>query len=195
MQRVCAFIFCVLVSASAPAEVLSLTLGLDVNSPYGISEPWATIRAGLLRLDYVDSVAELPDRKAATGEVRTKKGCVPDVAALAKSVSDLGAGAALRGVEAIVRGSVFRDGDQLVLKVSNTGESLRLAPLTKPVQRGLQPDDSERSAFGALASRLDREASEVRITGPLRARVAPGGLQTIEVRKFDFPGRNLNQTN
>lgn len=194
MKRFCVVAFCVWVSAGARAEVLSLTLGIDVNSPYGISEPWATIRAGLLRLDYVESVAELPDRKTRTGEMRTKNGRVPDVDALATALRELGAGATLRGIEATITGTVSRDGKDLSLKVGKTGEILRLAPLTRRVQRdAIEITDKERNAFTELASRA--EPAEVRITGPLRARAGQGSLQTLEVRTFEFSGRTQNQTN
>jgi hypothetical protein len=195
MKKLWAFAFCFLASVSASAEVLSLTLGIDVNSPYGISEPWATIRSGLLRLDYVKSVADLPDRKTATGEMRTKNGRVPDVEALGKELRDLGAGAKLRGVEATIDGKVSKRGDEVLLHVSKTGETLRLSPFTKPVQRGIDAKESETSAFAGVSSALSRNVLEARITGPLRAPTAPGGLQTIEVRRFDFPGRAQNQTN
>ena len=179
---------------AARAEVTSITLGLDVNSPYGISEPWITIREGLLRLDYVESVASAPDRKGATGELRTKNGRVPDIDALSTAIRELGAGAALRGMEATVVGDVAKHGSDLVLKVTTTGETLRLAPLTKPVQRGADVNETERNAFAELASRSSGSTLKVRITGPLRARGAPGEPQTLEVRLFDFPGRTQNQT-
>src|SRR5688572_26315120 len=84
---------------AAFSEVLSLTLGLDVNSPYGLSEPWFTIRNALLRCDDLQSVAERPDVKAATAEVTTKGRQLPDFAKLQKAVSESGGGASLRGVE------------------------------------------------------------------------------------------------
>src|SRR5688572_1392952 len=189
MKKCLVLAFCMLASASAPAEVLSLTLGVDVNSPYGISEPWATIRAGLLRLEYIESVAELPDRKTATGEMRTKNGRVPDVEVLAKALRELGAGAKLRGVEATIDGKISKRGDELLVHVSKTGETLRLARFTKPVQRNSDPKESETNAFVAVSSALSREVLEARITGPLRAPAAAGELQSLEVRKFDFPGR------
>jgi len=185
---------CAIAGFAAQAEVTSITLGLDVNSPYGISEPWITIREGLLRLDYVDSVASLPDRKSATGELRTKNGRVPDVDALSTAIRELGAGATLRGVEATVVGDVVNQRGDLLLKVATTGETLRLAPLTTPVQRGANLAETERNAFVELTSRSNRDALKVRITGPLRARASQGAPQTLEVRIFDFPGRNQNQT-
>jgi len=187
-------IACAMAGFSTQAEVTSITLGLDVNSPYGISEPWVTIRDGLLRLDYIESVASAPDRKGATGELRTKNGRVPDVDALSTAIRELGAGATLRGVEATIVGDVAKQGGDLVLKVTTTGESLRLAPLTKPVQRGADVSETERNAFVELTSRSGRDALKVRITGPLRARTAPGAPQTLEVRIFDSPGRTQNQT-
>ncbi len=179
---------------AAQGEVSSVTFGLDVNSPYGISEPWITIREGLLRLDYVESVANSPDRKSATGELRTKNGRVPDVELLGTAIRELGAGAKLRGVEATIAGDVVKQGGHLVLKVATTGESLHLAPLTIPVQRGASVSETERNAFAELTSRSSGDALKVRITGPLRARTTPGALQTLEVRVFDFPGRTQNQT-
>src|SRR6185503_10738904 len=50
------------------AQVQSLTLAIQVNSPYGIGEPWATIRDGLQRLEFVESMSQQPDHKASTGE-------------------------------------------------------------------------------------------------------------------------------
>jgi hypothetical protein len=184
---------CAIAGFAAQAEVTSILLGLDVNSPYGISEPWVTIREGLLRLDYIDSVASLPDRKNATGELRTKNGRVPDVDSLSTAIRELGAGATLRGVEVIIDGDVVKQGVNLVLNVATTGETLRLAPLTKPVQRGADVSETERNAFVELTSRSARDALKVRITGPLRARTAPGAPQTLEVRIFDSPGRTQNQ--
>jgi hypothetical protein len=187
-------IVCAIAGFAAQAEVISITLGLDVNSPYGISEPWIAIREGLLRLDYVESVANAPDRKSATGELRTKNARVPDVDALSTAIRELGTGATLRGAEATIVGDVVKQGSDLVLKVTTTGESLRLAPLTKAVQRGADVSETERNAFVELTSRPGRDALKVRITGPLRARTAPGAPQTLEVRIFDSPGRTQNQT-
>ena len=193
MRNILAMV-CAIAGFAAQAEVTSILLGLDVNSPYGISEPWVTIREGLLRLDYIDSVASLPDRKSATGELRTKNGRVPDVDALGTAVRELGAGATLRGVEATVVGDVVKQGDYFVLKVATTDEILRLAPFTTPVQRGVSASETERNAFVELTSRSNRAPLKLRITGPLRTRTAPGAPQTLEVRTFDFPGRNQNQT-
>ena len=187
-------IACAMAGFATQAEVTSITLGLDVNSPYGISEPWVTIRDGLLRLDYIESVASAPDRKGATGELRTKNGRVPDVDALSTAIRELGAGATLRGVEATIVGDVVKEGSDLMLKVAITGETLRLAPLTKPVQRGAGVSETERNAFVELTSRSGRDALKVRITGPLRARTSPGAPQSLEVRIFDLPGRTQNQT-
>jgi hypothetical protein len=187
-------IVCAIAGFAAQAEVISITLGLDVNSPYGISEPWITIREGLLRLDYVESVANVPDRKSATGGLRTKNNHVPDVDSLSTAIRELGAGATLRAVEATVVGDVVKQGGDVLLKIATTGETLGLAPLTKPVHRGADVRETERNAFVELTARSGRDALKVRITGPLRARTTPGAPQTLEVRIFDFPGRNQNQT-
>jgi len=193
MRKVVA-IMCAMAGFAARAEVISITLGVDVNSPYGISEPWVTIREGLLRLDYVESVAALPDRKSATGELRTKSGRAPDVDALSTAIRELGAGAKLRGVEATVAGDVVKHDGCLMLKVAATGETLRLAPLTTPVQRGADVSEAERNAFAELTSRSKGTALKVRITGPLRARDASGAHQILEVRVLDFPKRPQNET-
>jgi len=194
MRNILVIALCAIAGLTAQAEVISLTLGIDVNSPYGISEPWVTIREGLLRLDYVESVANLPDRKSGTGEMRTKNGRVPDVDTLAKALRELGAGATLRGVEVTINAHIIKEGDHFLLKVSKTGETLRLAPLTKRIQRNaLEITESERNAFARLVSHS--EGGEVRITGPLRAHPDAGALQTLEVRIFELPGRSQNQTN
>jgi hypothetical protein len=183
------------------AEVLSLTIGVDVNSPYGISEPWAIIREGLQRLDFVDSISALPDRKTATGELRTRHGRVPDVNALALALKEIGAGATLRGVEATAHGRIFKEHEHVYLKLSKTGDLLRLAPATTQVRRntasaGSAWIDAERDAFTKLMAHLKGEPLEVRITGSLRAGDKAGSVnhQILEVRLFDLQGSAQKRT-
>src|SRR2546430_502954 len=95
---------------SARAQVHSLTLGINVNSPFGIGETWVTIREGLQRLDFVESVSAQPDKDASTGELRPKGGQLPDLDALAKALRDTGAGASLRGVEGTIEGELTKTG-------------------------------------------------------------------------------------
>lgn len=182
---------------TAFAEVLSVTLGIDVNSPYGISEPWVTIRNGLLRLDYVESVGALADRKTATGELRTKGGRLPQVEALALALRETGAGATLRGIEVTVRGQVVRRGEQFFFESSQTGEEVALASITQRVQLNTPPlSEQEKNAFADLTAHWKGAPLEARITGPLRSQVAvaTNSPQRLEVRVFDLTGSAQNQT-
>jgi hypothetical protein len=180
---------------SAGAEVRSVTIGIDVNSPYGISEPWVIIREGLLRLDSIEFVAEQPDRKTATGELRTKEGRVPDIDALATSLRAIGAGASLRGVEATIDGRLDKQGDGFVLRVSKTDQVLGLESITQRVHlKGKAAEaltESEKDAFRSLTSTWRGQPRDVRITGPLIKRT---GHTALAVRQFDFQGVTERET-
>lgn len=171
------------------AEVRSVTIGIDVNSPYGIGEPWVMIREGLLRLENIEFVSPEPDRRTTTGELRTKGGRLPDVEALGKSIREIGAGASLRGVEVTVDGRVEKTDDQLVLRVSKTDEVLVLEPATKRIQlqrrkKSSEPlTEAEQKAFQNLSAKWQGRPLDVRITGPINKR---GGKAVLGVRRFDF---------
>jgi len=183
--------------AAAHAEVRSVTLGIDVNSPYGIGEPWVIIREGLLRLESIESVSPQPDRQTATGELRTKKGLVPDVEALAKSIHEIGAGASLRGVEATIDGRLEKRDGQLVLRVSKADDVLALEPVTQRVQ--LQPrkkspeplTEVEQKAFQNLGAKWQGTPLDVLITGPITKR---NGKTVLAVRHFDFQADTARET-
>ena len=170
------------------SQAHSLTLGIDVNSPYGLSEPWFTIRNALLRCEEFQSVAERPDRKTATADVVPKNGELPDVSKLQKVISESGAGATLRGVEATVEGELLQNDGKWVLRIP--GKELWLKPLTGMVQhernRPKPPRDEELNAYERLlASRPKR----VRVTGPLRS----GRGLSLEVRVFESEKLNNSQ--
>jgi hypothetical protein len=193
-----AVVAAVCVSAcSVAAEVLSVTIGVDVNSPYGIGEPWVMIREGLLRLEGVESVSPQPDRQTRTGELRTKGGRVPDVEALAKGLREMGAGASLRGVEATVDGRVEKRGEQFVLRVSKTDETLLLEPATNRIQlqvRKKAPEpltEAEQKAFQNLSAKWQGQPLDVRITGPINKR---DGKTFLAVRQFDFQAEPQKET-
>ena len=173
---------------SALSQVRSLTLGIDVNSPYGLSEPWFTIRNALLRCEHFQSVAERPDRKAATAEVATKNGELPDIAKVQKVISESGAGATLRGLEATVEGELLQADGKWVLRIP--GKELSLKPLTVMVQhernRPSLPKDEELNAYERLVAHRPKR---VRVTGPLRS---TGGL-SLEVRIFESEKLNNSQ--
>ena len=182
-------ILCLLwVPLSAFSQVHSLTLGIDVNSPYGLSEPWFTIRNALLRCEDFQSVAERPDRKAATAEVLTKNGELPDIAKLQKVISESGAGATLRGVEATVEGELLQNDGKWVLRIR--GKELSLKPLTVLIQhernRPRPPKDEELNAYERLVA---NRSKRVRVTGPLRSE---HGL-SLEVRAFESEKLNNSQ--
>jgi hypothetical protein len=186
---------CVCLAGSAVAQVRSITVGIDVNSPYGISEPWVMIREGLLRLENIEFVSAQPDRKTGTGEIRTKDGRVPDVDALAKAIRELGAGASLRGAEVIVDGILDKRGDQFVLRVAGTDQVLALEPATQRVELRTSVSDADTKAFAELIKASGSKPIAVRITGPLLKRSRAGQpAQAVQVRQFQFQGGNQGES-
>jgi hypothetical protein len=190
-------LFLVLLVVAADAQVKSVTLGIDVNSPYGLGEPWVIIREGLLRLDYVESVSAQPDRKTGTGELRTKEGRVPDVDGLAKAVREIGAGASLRGLEIAVDGRLEKQADQFILRAGKTEEALVLEAITQRIQ--LQPrkkspeplTEAEQNAFQTLTAKWQGKPLDVRIIGPINKR---SGRTVLAVRSFDFQADTARET-
>lgn len=182
---------------AAYGEVRSVTIGVDVNSPYGISEPWVMIREGLLRLDGIESVNPQPDRKTATGELHTKNGRVPDVDALAKGLREIGAGASLRGVEAIIDGRLEKQGDRFVLRVAGTDQILALESIKQRIhlnQRNKAPEpltEREQKAFQNLVAKWQGQPRDVRITGTLANRP---DTTVLAVRQFDFQADAARET-
>lgn len=176
-------------SPPACAQVRSLTLGINVNSPYGIGEPWVTIREGLQRLDFVESISAQPDKDASTGELRTKNGQLPDLEVLAKALRDTGAGASLRGVEATIDGEIAKEDDHFVLRLSGTNLTLDLKPLTKLVQRRRQPTAAEKAAYQTLTAKSKAHSLRARVVGPLVREVAGREASrppALEVRTFSL---------
>lgn len=178
----------VVLPLAALSQVHSLTLGIDVNSPYGLSEPWFTIRNALLRCPEIATVAELPDRKTGTGEITTKDAQLPDMAKLQNIIRESGAGATLRGVEATIDGDLIQSGGKWRLRFS--GNEILLQPLTALVQQERKkprpPTDEELNAYERL---LAKPPKRVRVTGPLRSQ--PN--LAIEVRAFDSEKLNNSQ--
>jgi hypothetical protein len=175
---------------AAFSQVHSLTLGFEVNSPYGLSEPWYTIRSGLLRSDDLQTVAERPDVRTATAEATTKGGQLPDLAKLQKAVSESGAGATLRGVEATIEGELVSAQDKWTLRVA--GKEIPLQPLTELVQQERKrPRPATAEELGAF-ERLTRSPNEGKrwlVTGPLRWQSA----LSMEVRTFERPTPQSNK--
>jgi hypothetical protein len=165
---------------AAFSQVHSLTLGIDVNSPYGLSEPWFTIRNALLRCDDLQTVAEQPDRKTATAQATPKGGKLPDLAKLEKAIRESGGGATLRGVEATIEGALVSASGKSFLNVA--GQDLSLQPLTKLIQQERKkpktPTPEEVNAYERL---LASQTKRVRVTGPLRMQPRP----VLEVRIFE----------
>jgi len=170
------------------SQVHSLTLGIDVNSPYGLSEPWFTIRNALLRCPDIATVAEQADRKSATGEVTTKNGQLPELVKLENLIRESGAGATLRGVEAVIEGDLLQVQSKWHLRFS--GKDIPLQPVTVLVQQERKkprpPTDEELNAYERL---LAKPPKRVRVTGPLRSSPA----LALEVRAFESEKLNNSQ--
>jgi hypothetical protein len=164
------------------SQVVSLTLGFDVNSPYGLSEPWYTIRTALLRSDDLQDVAERPDVKTATADAITKGGVLPDLDKLRKSVAESGAGATLRGVEATVEGELILQQGKLLLRFSRNEIVLQhLKELIQQEKKESKPATAEELSAYERLLRKAPEAKRWRVSGPLRWK---SGL-ALEVRAFE----------
>jgi len=152
-----ATILCLVVMPfSALSQVQSITLGIDVNSPYGLSEPWFTIRNALLRCDQIETVAERPDVKNSTAAVTPKRGKLPDPAKLEKAIVDSGAGARLRSVEVTAEGELIRKGDKVQLRLPE--KQVLLRGLNEPGQ----PDRKRRWRVTGLLQWTPELVLEVR---------------------------------
>ena len=161
----------------AAGQVVSLTLQIEVNSPYGLSEPWFTIRNGLLRHPGVESVAERPNLKAHTGTVTTKEGRLLTPDELGRAVRECGAGASLRAVEAVIDGMVTVRSEMMYLKVPDA--EIRLRPLA----------EAETGAY----ERLKKESKPVRVSGLLTQEANDPRRRTfvLEVRSVETLSKTL----
>jgi hypothetical protein len=145
------------------------------------------VREGLLRLEGVDWVSEEADHATQTCAIRMKRKQLPDLDALARSVSELRLGASLRGVEAGVAGTLDDADGALVLHVSETGERLPLAPLRAKIQwsletqRELPMTREEETALTRLREAFRRGTRRCEVVGPL---VREGDGLLLEVRSF-----------
>lgn len=147
----------------------------------------------MTRLAGVKSVSERACPQTWTGEIRTQAGCLPDLEAWSRGFrEEVGQAFTIRGVEATVAGRLVEDNGRPALRLSATGEVLRLAPLRRKVQ--WDPDrqreqpitDAERWAYASLRARWGNAKSQavsVRIVGPL-VQGADGRLSHLEVREF-----------
>ena len=136
-------------------------------------------------------MSERANAQSWTCEVQLKSGRLPDLGVLARHLRDCRVGATLRGVEAVVVGSLTEENGDLVLQASETGERLRLAPLRHKVQwdvagsREQSATPAEREAYERLRSAATARSGPLKVTGPLRE-AADGGPPFLEVRAFDW---------
>ena len=148
------------------------------------------VREGLARLEGVESISQRPNVNEGTCELRMKSGRLLDPEILSKHLYDIRVGARLRGLEAVVTGSLDKQGQDYVLRVAGTNEVLRLAALGCKVQKDtdrkipLPPTKSEDNAFRKLLAKWKGKPLPVQITGPL-IRIEGKGL-TLEVRQFEL---------
>ena len=134
-------------------------------------------------------MSDTADPTTWTGTIRTRDGKLPDLERVRAAVRGVGAPFSLRGVEAEVVGWLGGSKEAPELRIAGTGESVRLAPLTRKVQwdaRGRKEAPvrrSERRAFERLMAGWEGSPVPVRITGPLRAAPDASPLR-LEVRRF-----------
>ncbi len=143
----------------------------------------------LSRLDGVTSISESPDPVAWTCEMTARDGRLPSLAGIARAVRAVGSPFSVRGIEAVVEGSVELSPAGPILRAFRTGETFALAPATRKVQwdsrtRKNPPITSrERSAYDRLASEVLAPGTGVRVTGRVEG-AGPSLSPVLEVREF-----------
>jgi hypothetical protein len=146
-------------------------LGIDVTGPYGLGEPWLTLRTALQRLSGVESVPELPDLPTATARIGLRRENFPDLRELAEAIRRTGAGASLRGVEVVLDGQLVEHGQQLALAATGGAALVPLAPLRRKIQRDTVKQSeadltpAEAAAFDTLRAEWKRKPRPVRVVG------------------------------
>ena len=124
MRRFFGFIFCLLATSAAKAQVLDVNVGITPACPYGLSACWGGAEQGLTRMSGVLSVTHKPDAGNSLANVKLANNLLPDLAKWSDQFhSIVGQVYAFRGVEVVVRGSVTRsaNGDlQLLVPGSKT---------------------------------------------------------------------------
>ena len=179
------FAFACLLAAGASGQVRTVTLGITTHCPYGVGGCWAEIRNGLNLPDAIEAIPQRPDTTTQTFNLHMRQTWTPDPDLFAKNFRAMNVGVDVRGVEAMVDGTLQIQGTNLVLRASDNGPALQLAPLTRKIQWDLKrkrPEPlthAERKAFQKLAALKD--PGRIRVTGPL---VRSGSALTLEVRKF-----------
>ncbi len=179
------------VFSPARPGVSALWVGLDVTSPYGLGEPWVVIREGLKGTGDWQWIAEAADVETATFKARTVHGSWPIHATLLRQVQELGAGAALRGMEAVLEGTVLLESHRVLLRVDGCEAPVALAPLTRKVQWDARQRTAahlataERSAHEELRSQVVRSPRRARILGPV-VESQQGKHWLMEVRGFEL---------
>jgi hypothetical protein len=179
---------------SAFGQIRSVTLGIQTHCPYGIKGCWAEIRDGLESPEEILAISKGPDTKTGTCEVIMHEKWLPDPDFFAHNFTNMHIGVDVRGVEAVVDGSLEKNGTNLVVRVAGKDILIQLVPLTRKVQwdsERKEPESisaRERDAFAAL-SRKTMKRQTVRIRGPLRK--SSGILEkqcelVLEVREFEL---------
>jgi hypothetical protein len=148
------------------------------------------VREGLARLEGVESISERPNLKNATCEVRLKNGRLMDPLTLSNHIFNIRVGARLRGLEAVIDGTLERQENHLLLRVSGSNTALSLAPLSRKVQLDTRkkspepPARSESKAYKSLLTNSKASSRRVQIIGPLVKK--EDGRLVLEVRRFEF---------
>jgi hypothetical protein len=185
-----AILFLLAMPLPALSQLHSLTLGIDVNSPYGLSEPWFTIRGALARCPDFESVAEQADRRTATAEAIPKNGIIPDFERIEKAVIESGGGARLRAIEATIEGDLISKDGTWNLQIRN--KHFPLQTFTESVQQERKkpkpPTDEESSAYKRLVEQAV-PGRRMRVIGPLRYKTNT----ILEVRLFEAVKPNPSQ--
>ena len=167
------------------------TLGIDVNGPYGLGEPWLALRAALQGLRGVEAVAEHPDLRSTTMRLRLRHSLLPDLHDFAEAVSSAAVGASLRGVEITFDGSLLETDRQLALQAKGAAAVVPLAPMTgrvgcDPANPGdPYPTLAETKAFDALRAEWKSGPRLVRIIGRCVQRPNTRAW-LVEVRRYSW---------
>lgn len=174
----------------AMTEAQVLTVGIRVNSPYGLTEPWAAVRSCLTRLPSVTWVATEPNVDGATVAVRVKSGQPVNTSQWNTALGRLGIGAELTGIEASLEGRIVTERSRLVMQL-NDRKTIPLAPLSRSVRwdyrkkREILPTRVEREAYHQLHQTTGGQPRTVRVSGPLLQQ-SGGKAALLEIQQFRF---------
>ncbi len=182
---------------SVPPSAKALRLGVRANSPYGLTEIWATLRATLADLPGVASVASGPDEDTSRIDVETH-GEPPNLRVWSERVRAARIGAQLAGIELALEGRIIKRRGQLALLREGARDPVYLAPISKNVawdyrkRAEILPSTAEENAYYDLLAAWSPRRREARVAGVFVGRDGEWILEVKDYRWTGFEGRAAN---